>query len=224
MIVTDKFIYIRLQKCASTTLTRYFTDAYNGKAEGEGHVPAIKAIDRKLPLVASIRNPFEWYVSWHAFIKNDKRYEEIYHKNFKRFMLGIYSCKEKCFPWCDFSEMNKQDIGVYTFRYKLMCTDDWKPLIKYWIRVRYIDEDLDKLSAIFPVINDIKVKRYNKSRHQDYSKYYDGELIELVFRKERRIINLYSDLFVTKFGDIPDYKTLKFIPTRNKLLPRYKVQ
>ena len=100
MVITDKFIYFRLQKCGSRTLGEFFKKEFNSNSPVAGvHKPVrdiLKEKNKKL-FVASVRNPWDWYVSWYFFNKNDNneatkgRFKSILKKDFKetlKFMLN----------------------------------------------------------------------------------------------------------------------------------------
>jgi hypothetical protein len=192
MIVTPNFIFVRLQKCASRTLAEFFKSYYSSKSKVEGiHVPASK-IKPKHPdrmLVSSIRNPWEWYVSWHTFIANDCRYVDFYHKDFKQFIKNIYSKKSGIYSFINFGVMHEKKIGVYTHRYRKMTYYQDRCVIDYWIRVENIVNDTMALLERFGYKTDgVVFENKNKTNHKHYSEYYDDEIKEMVAFREAEII------------------------------------
>ena len=196
MVVTNEFVFIRLQKCASRTLGEYFKKAYDSSSKVAGvHIPA-RDVQKWHPdkyLVCSIRNPWDWYVSWHTFIKNDERFESFYKPDFKDFLKGIFNKKHGRYSFIDFHSMNFCDYGVFSYRYLRMCCDEVsRDLINYWIRLENIDGMLTILNRKFKPIVEVKLKHMNKTNHKNYREYYDDELREMVAHKDRIIIDRFG--------------------------------
>ena len=199
MVVTDRFIFIRLQKCASRTLGEYFKKAYNSPSKVEGvHIPARKAIKtfQDRAFVGSIRNPWDWYVSWHTFIKDDPRFKDIYKPDFKEFMLHIFNKKKGKYPFINFNSINYNDIGVFAYRYIQMCCNVFlEDLISYYIRFEDIEGGIEDVCLNYPPKNFVDLPHMNKTNHKKYTDYYDDELREMVAHKDRIIIERFGYKF-----------------------------
>lgn len=69
MIVTDRFVFLHLHKSGGTFVNR-FLQAFFPDARRIGyHLPraCLPASCAALPLLGSVRNPWDYYVSWYAF-------------------------------------------------------------------------------------------------------------------------------------------------------------
>ena len=196
MVVTNDFVFIRLQKCASRTLGEYFKKAYGSNSKVAGvHVPA-RDVQKWYPdkyLVCSIRNPWDWYVSWHTFIKNDERFESFYKPVFKEFLKGIFNKKHGKYSFIDFSSMSFCDYGVFSYRYLRMCCDEAsKDLVKHWIRFEDIKNHVEVIHCNYPPAYNVKLPYMNKTNHKNYREYYDDELREMVAHKDQIIIDRFG--------------------------------
>ena len=65
MIVTDRLIYLRLQKTASRHIADLLVDLYDGERRGQ-HRPLADRCHGRV-VIGSIRNPWDWYLSLWAF-------------------------------------------------------------------------------------------------------------------------------------------------------------
>ena len=68
MIVTDKLIFLQLQKTACTHIARLLVEEFGGSERHGKHRPLPRAfVPEKRLLVGSVRNPWDWYVSLWTF-------------------------------------------------------------------------------------------------------------------------------------------------------------
>lgn len=67
MYVSDNFVFIGLQKTGSTHIEKLLQQSTSGEQQGKHHraPPELQATSRRF--LASIRNPWDWYVSLWAF-------------------------------------------------------------------------------------------------------------------------------------------------------------
>lgn len=80
MIVTDRFVFLHLHKSGGTFvnqfLARFFPDARQiGYHLPRQHLPAAT---RELPIFGLVRNPWDYYVSWHSFQTAKERPNALY--------------------------------------------------------------------------------------------------------------------------------------------------
>lgn len=68
MIVTDKLVFLQLQKTACTHIARILTESFAGRQLNGKHRPLPRGYHPGSRLiVGSVRNPWDWYVSLWAF-------------------------------------------------------------------------------------------------------------------------------------------------------------
>lgn len=63
MFVSDKLIFIELQKTGSTHVRHLLTELLGGSLEGKHNAPTPEVLAQGLPILGSVRNPWSWYVS-----------------------------------------------------------------------------------------------------------------------------------------------------------------
>lgn len=67
MFISDKFIYIQMQKTGCTHIAKLLAKIFDGEKLGT-HNPALKRqINSDLFFISSIRNPWDWYLSLWAY-------------------------------------------------------------------------------------------------------------------------------------------------------------
>lgn len=125
MIIAPDFVCIHLQKCGGSFLREYLIRNISGaKYTGEPHDKAcdIPKQHRSKPILGTIRNPWDWYVSWYAGTQRSKKgHFWVLHKNgkqttFSEFMATVMDLKKRIHN-IDFGLVNRLGIGVYTYRY-----------------------------------------------------------------------------------------------------------
>ena len=69
MIVTNRFVFIHMHKTGGQSINQGLLNCVAGTREIGYHYPhsLLPQEFAHLPLVALIRNPWDWYVSWYAF-------------------------------------------------------------------------------------------------------------------------------------------------------------
>ena len=63
MFITEKLLFIHLQKTAGTHITRLLKKTVGGKQQGRHNPATNELINSSRIHLASIRNPWDWYVS-----------------------------------------------------------------------------------------------------------------------------------------------------------------
>jgi len=215
MIEGKDFIYTHIPKTAGTFISECLINNKVGERILTTHSPAFDA-PRTKRMLASIRNPFEYYVSLYHFLREYRtrhpdvklrRYNyirafRVNQSTFKQWMLNIMNPEDKVgkvrfnfghhqVPVVKY--MVDNDVGIYTIRYMYMTTEENDKLeggsiIDSFIRVENLNEDLEKECGKM----DIPTKKVNTSNHKHYSEYYDQELIDLVKHKSRVIIDRFN--------------------------------
>jgi len=222
MVKTEQFYYFRLQKTASRFLGELFKYVFNSSSTVAGNHTRRRHINGKDRIfVSSIRNPWDWYVSFYfSHIDKLNKTGKI-RKIFKRFFYK----DNKLLDFNDFmrhicssefviSSLYRLDIGYYSYRFLDILggkkVSDFKKYhldnitdfldIDYFIRFEDIPNDIVRFMEKNNISYDKirydnflnKDKIYNKSNRGHYSDYYEDDVIELVRHKDRMIINNFK--------------------------------
>ena len=69
MIVTDRFVFLHLHKSGGSFVNRFLMACVPGSQPVGYHLPRddIPADARHLPILGTVRNPWDYYVSWYTF-------------------------------------------------------------------------------------------------------------------------------------------------------------
>ena len=69
MIVTDRFVFLHLHKSGGSFVNRFLMECVPGSHPVGYHLPRdeIPAAARHLPILGTVRNPWDYYVSWYSF-------------------------------------------------------------------------------------------------------------------------------------------------------------
>ncbi len=93
MFISDKLIFIELQKTGCTHITRLLSETIGGKVIGKHNAPHPNDLTEDALFIGSIRNPWEWYISLWAYGCDKKgglyeratRNRNIHRKNIYKF-------------------------------------------------------------------------------------------------------------------------------------------
>jgi hypothetical protein len=91
MLITDKIVFIELQKTGSTHIKKLLKDILGGKNDGKHNVPTEELLASGKPFMGSIRDPWGWYLSLWSYgcqqqgelyqrMTNEKRWEKLLTK------------------------------------------------------------------------------------------------------------------------------------------------
>ena len=67
MLVTDKLIFLQLHKTGSTHIAKLLKNILGGEQIGKHNRIPVRLNDGKRKIIASIRNPWDWYISLWAY-------------------------------------------------------------------------------------------------------------------------------------------------------------
>jgi hypothetical protein len=227
MIVTPHFICIHLQKTGGSFIREYLTNNIpNAKYNGIVHDKAcdIPKRYRQKPILGTIRNPWDWYVSWYASTQRTEALKgpfKVLHPNgkqtnFVEFMSKIANLNTKVHN-IDFGLINRLGIGIYTYYYiQSYCrnqavvfkalktksiTDDMVFNI-HLCRTENLREDLTNFLADTTVGITEQQKntlatmaKVNTSKHGRYQEYYDAKLRQSVEKMDKYIVNRFGYTF-----------------------------
>jgi len=224
MVISDNFVFIHLQKCAGSfvdnLLERMFADA---KFNGTRHDSArqIAKRHRNKPVFGTIRNPWDWWVSWYAATNGGRKLrgpnaERVRSSSFEEFWDTIFSTTDS-FGELKMARINELGIGPYTYRFVQRYFKDPEAVLSNWdvdeIKANINElmcpihlcrvEDLKKeLVRFFDSINLqldeeqlfmlMNAPIDNASKHDLTPTYYDDKMSALVKEKDRLIVELYG--------------------------------
>jgi hypothetical protein len=88
MLISDKLVFIELQKTGSTHIKTLLKDLVGGKNDGKHNTPPEELLASGKPFIGSIRDPWAWYLSLWTYgcqqkgelfqrLTNEKRWERV---------------------------------------------------------------------------------------------------------------------------------------------------
>lgn len=88
MLISDKLVFIELQKTGSTHIKTLLRDLVGGKNDGKHNTPPEEMLASGKPFIGSIRDPWAWYLSLWTYgcqqkgelfqrLTNEKRWERV---------------------------------------------------------------------------------------------------------------------------------------------------
>jgi len=215
MLIHDDLVFVHMKKCAGNSIKKYFRFVLNSfEIEKIMHRQAFHIPEKKRNekyIFGSIRNPFEWYVSCYKMllsstsVKHKHEYfdnflkSKMFERNKFKNNLGFFSntfidmfwrekfkCEVKTVmdkSKFNFFKLNENALIPQNFLHvkNLSNNKGIKKILKE-VGINYSD-DIDVL-----VIN-VHVE------HNDYYKYYNNELIELVNKKDRFLLEYFDYSF-----------------------------
>jgi len=212
MVVHEKFVFLHLQKSAGCFTREFLAKAFPGAQDrtDRRHWPLEERPAGKF-VFGNIRNPWEWYVSWYSYRSDPFRGFIDRHADFRSLMLDLHSGENHGrLHDLDFDAIRREEIGLCTYYYKRLFRH---VVPDFFCRVECLEQDLiaglersglpldDRQTNLL-----LGMQRVNTSEHGNSTSYYDEELIELVRKRDRLIIE--------KFGyEYPDAGLLSGTPS-----------
>lgn len=197
MITHDKFIFLHLQKCGGTFVSRFLESNIPGSTwiHHGTHEPITSKPEGKF-LFGVVRNPFDWYVSWYT--KGRHVHGHISNGNtFPEFMRLLYRQKGVLHD-INIDKCNSGNIGAYTFRHN--HTFNIYP--DFLCKLESLRDDIVKCFEQYNLpLNNEQLKtlydmdKQNTSDRTHYRDYYDKETIKIVSERDKTIIEKYNYTF-----------------------------
>ena len=208
MVVGDDFIFFHLQKTGGTFIEKFLLTKIGGtKKLLPTHQGFGKIVVGNRKTFGAVRNPWSWYVSWWAsrVQTNTDLFKDLFggerKHNFKKFMLYVMNEDFGKLHDLDSKIMRDKDIGIYTYRYlKCICDKSGVCMLDDVIYTESLKTDLSNLLNIRGNKKELlfSMGKKNTSSHKNFRNYYDDELIELVYVKDKLIIDRYGYTFTNK--------------------------
>jgi len=159
MIISDRFVFLHLQKCAGafvkSLLEQMFSDA---RKKGTPHdsVADIEPQDRHKTIFGTVRNPWDWYVSYYSYTKSKAGWRTLHAGGTfdywlgELFRAGLHGAEPKKLGGkgvghprrvalstardgrIDTSLMNTLGIGPYTYWFVQRYFEDSETVLQNW--------------------------------------------------------------------------------------------
>ena len=201
MVKTDRFIFLEMPKCATTFISTFLCETFDDAEWVEsGRHNGLKEPSDKF-VFASIRNPFDWYVSMYHDTKD--KLDHPYHpmtkdRTFIEFMYYLFTTKHDDTYGYDFKCMKKRRIGYCTLRYDNTYYIEPDFVIRFENLYSDIAECFKALGSPLTINQVAKLVYSEKKRvsvgRLHYSCYYteNPSLVELVLDRDRKIFEKYN--------------------------------
>lgn len=198
VILTRHFVFIHLPKTGGT----FFTRLVERHAPGDwdvrivpGHPTTrdIPAGHRELPLVGMIRDPWSFYVSWYTFLR--ERVDDYDYFN-RVSDHGRLSFADTLRNIMTSPEVGDRGWGGYT----ALINHTYRERVDEvrYVRMERLREDLLRvLGAIVAIPPPLErairaAPPINTSGHGDVRRYYDRELVDLVWERDRLVFETFG--------------------------------
>jgi len=219
MVFHKQFNYFHIPKCGGTFISQYLEENIEGakfisNARGDKHHP-VSLKYNKVFTFSTIRNPWDWYVSFYEFNKyNYSSYSFLKGGiNFKEVIKRIFGKKSGKESRIDFNVLSKNDVGILTYRFFLILSynvydvfrkpqSQWKEDVNCVVKIEEARNEIPQMfkKYLFPlsskqakVLKNMKRRGVtNRRKFKDYRKHYDNETRELIAHKESYLINRFN--------------------------------
>lgn len=212
-------LFIHIPRTGGTFLREYLKKASNAEIVQFGHWRFSSGntqqgyIQQHLPIPKElfpldnyfkftfIRNPWDWYVSRYFYFCRSPVVENGLSIKCDSGLIGVDFIKR--FP--TFKEHmlwgnSKSPNFWLNSRYQDMCFVDGKNLINYVGKLENIEESINEVFKRCNIISQVSYQDFyrdadrffNGTTHKHYSCYYDKELIDLVYEKDKKIITKFN--------------------------------
>lgn len=252
MLVTDKFVFQHLPRTGGTFVYEVIKKFFPSAQEIGYHLPRV-LLPREyshLPILGTVRNPWEFYASWYHHQYFNPRYFPLKNVLFcclsenraldftettrNALSLGVADDKLDLLIQAlpenfDFQKRNipnltkdvmrkirRTHLGLYTFRFNQLFepADD-----VFFCRVESLRSDLmvffERIGAATDALRSyvLGLDKKNISEHRHYSSYYTAELADLVFNRDRPIIERFGYVFERDHSVASAKPLTDYIPT-----------
>jgi hypothetical protein len=234
MLVTDKFVFLHLPRAGGTFVYEVVRKFFPSAREIGYHFPR-ELLPREyshLPILGTVRNPWEFYVSWYHYhhfsdtyspsknvlfcCASDDRKLDFVQTIRNALDLGVsddklnfliqslpenFDHQKRKIPNLTKELMQRirgTGLGLYSVRFSQTFG---QPDDVFFCRVETLRSDLMTFFERIEVASDdlrqyvLGLDRKNISEHRHYSTYYTPELAELVFIRDRQLVERFGFTF-----------------------------
>lgn len=227
MIVCEQFVFIHLHKSGGTFVNQLLLQCLPSARQIGYHLPyrELPAAYRALPVLGTVRNPWEYYVSWFFFQAAQPRPNALFRlcsvdgrlgfSDTVRRLADIFADPElvaalrRALPdgfraaGLNLTKTCIDDVesgkGFYSFLYDRMYAGAEAPII---LRAERLREGLSEALRGLAVLSNQRAElflqqapRLNVSRHGAYRDYYDDALRELIGQVDGALIRQHGYQF-----------------------------
>ena len=216
MVKAKNFTYIHPMKCGGTFINKILLDTINAK-KVDDHRPRYMETSNQV-FVSSVRNPFDWYVSFYHHslkysndlircvgdfkstltqllnLRKSDMYLELSTRHF-----GKETDSSPNFSSKDFAEY-PNNIGFYSWYWNRMVKDkDGNVGDVHVLKTENLRDDLIIFLGKFDNISDytrstiLGMPRANvEESRKSYHDYYDQELIDMVYKMDKPMFDMFG--------------------------------
>lgn len=225
MYVTDKYVFVHMNKCAGVFVKDFIIKNFPTKIKVYKHAPlrCIREEDRKKKILGVIRNPFSWYVSFYHYHRENGYYTKLSFAEYIKCHLqnsrkliskaqkkNVLDKNAKIYP-----PETKLNIGSFTFHFINFFAFKSLKILRTWTDEQ-LENSFSNICKVYlmrqenlkETMIDVFGEQYrgqlanmpkkNISQHGHYSKYYTSELVKMVEEKEKLILQYYGYKFEQK--------------------------
>jgi len=217
MIKVNNFTYIHPLKCGGTFVNEILDNTDEPEYLGY-HLPRSK-VTGEHTFVASVRNPFDWYVSFYHHSVEKRGYIFECNDDFKTTLISLLSLRDSnlyegmlnhdwvgdCASYITKSDIADypSDVGFYTWNWNRMVADtNGNTEDVHVIKTETLRDDLvntfskfgkitDNIKSLIMSTPDANVQKDRKP----YQEYYDDELIALVYKADKVMFDRFGYAF-----------------------------
>ena len=208
---------IHLPRTAGTFLQQLAKNTPGLNSTTTPHKPA-KDCDKTLCLIGIIRNPFDWYVSRYEYFRNTRpcggqekgvsnrndlgytreQYNDKYI-SLKQSIMEIVNIPEYVCEKCGHINEKPPKFWLYDMYKYMFCDSNNILLLKHVIKFEKLSTDLPKILKQYNIGLSTSIDKMtyfrNQSDRKPYQEYYDEELKEIIYQKDKFIFDTYGYTF-----------------------------
>lgn len=231
MIVTARFVFLHLHKSGGTFVNRGLLEHLPGARRVGYHLPRadIPAEAAGLPVLGTVRNPWEYYVSWCAFQAGLPQPNALYRTVSDAGRLGfeptvrnllalgkderLFRAVQECLPEsrpgaglnlarADLAPLAGTEAGFYSFLYRRMFQPGDRVVDAARLRESFPQAMAAAGTDVTPALAGYFARGpvVNASAHAHYAGYYSTGLRDAVRRADAAVIEAHGFRFEPRAG------------------------
>tara|TARA_B100000519_G_scaffold185910_1_gene181476 strand:+ start:33 stop:653 length:621 start_codon:yes stop_codon:yes gene_type:complete len=197
---THKFVFLKLSKSASTTISATLKEACIDtifEKTGHHHILDMISSDTKSYFkFTTVRNPYARLVSRYFFARKvDKHANQFKNLTFKHFVLGGHTVTPMNTTWvletAPHLKRLLNRVGFFDNQIEWMQDTSGKVIIDFVMKTEALQQDFDILCDKIGIPKQ-QLPHKNKTKHKHYTEYYDDETREAVAKKYAKDIEYFG--------------------------------